>query len=389
MEEPIYAGCTVQVLPQDRVIEAARVAVNEDPRNAPPIAQFATIAGNRDADRLLNPLYIAAMTTKYFGPKPLVLPVYFMDNPDEATRRIILQYANIWSDNGCGISYQETRNQGDSRVRIGRGRRGHFSYLGTDIYLIGVNDITMNLQGFTSQTDPRELMRVIPHEFGHNQGCPHEHAHAAIIARLKKEAVIRETMAQQGWSRQQVEAQVFTPLEQASIMGTKPDDTSIMCYRFEAHLTIDNVPIFGGMAPNANDFDFMRTIYPKAGGGEPLPKPEPPKPVEPPAPKPKPIAGLPRLTYRRWSGLMRYSPSRGPVKFVFTAPKQDAYAIQIQGEGNWIAQATEIKDGAAPVIAKKIGQTDTFLAAFEEGNYILSVRPRAAQRAASFRVRLT
>ena len=195
-------------------------------------------------------------------------------------------------------------------------------------------------------------------------------------------------MRNQGWSRQQVIAQVFTPLEQASIMGTPADETSIMCYRFEDHLTIDGLPILGGMAPNANDFGFMATIYPKEAGVDPSPKPEPPKPVEPPAPKPEPPVDLPKLLLRRWSKLMRYTQKTGPVQFYFEAPKKDAYAVQIQGAGKWVAEVTRLEDGSAPVDAKQIGDSDTFFAAFEEGRHILSVRPKAVHRAASFKVRL-
>lgn len=389
MEASSPVGCTIQTLPRELIIPAARTAVEEDPRNEPAIAQFATVADNDDVDRILTPLHIAAMTTKYFGPKTLVLPVFFMDNPDEAIRKTILQHANIWSDHGCGISYVETRKQGDSRVRIGRGPLGHFSYLGTDIYHIDVNTITMNLQGFTSRTDPRELMRVIPHEFGHTQGCPHEHAQAEIIAKLKREAVIQHYMRTQGWSRQQVIAQIFTPLEQASIMGTPPDVTSIMCYRFEAFLTVDNVPIYGGLEPNESDYAFMAKIYPKTGGGDPLPKP----PVEPPPkPEPKPPVEppdtIPRLMYRRWSKVMQYTQKTGPVQFVFTAPKEDAYAVQVEGAGRWLVEAVPVSSLESAPVNLKEGVGDVFYAAFEPTQYLLSVQPKVVHRTAKFRVRL-
>jgi hypothetical protein len=59
-------------------------------------------------------------------------------------------------------------------------------------------------------------------------------------------------------------AQVLTPLDQASIMGTHPDDTSIMCYQLPGSITRDGRPIPGGSDINATDRAFMEHIYPAA-----------------------------------------------------------------------------------------------------------------------------
>ena len=62
-----------------------------------------------------------------------------------------------------------------------------------------------------------------------------------------------------------VDQQVLTPLDQASIMGTPPDETSIMCYQLPGEITRDGSPITGGIDINQTDYGFAARIYPKPG----------------------------------------------------------------------------------------------------------------------------
>ena len=60
---------------------------------------------------------------------------------------------NAWSQT-AGVSFVETRGVG--KVRISRNQAGYWSYLGTDILHIPTNRPTLNLQGFTMNTDEHE-----------------------------------------------------------------------------------------------------------------------------------------------------------------------------------------------------------------------------------------
>jgi len=88
----------------------------------------------------------------------------------------------------------------------------------------------MNLQGLTMNTPDSEYRRVIRHEAGHTLGFPHEHMRRALVARIDREKAYEWFRRTQGWDRATVDAQVLTPLEEASLMRTPAGQTSIMCY---------------------------------------------------------------------------------------------------------------------------------------------------------------
>ena len=123
----------------------------------------------------------------------------------------------------------------------------------------------MNLQGFTMNTSESEYKRVVRHETGHTLGFPHEHMRRQLIARIDREKAYEYFQRTQGWSRQMVDQQVLTPLDEASLMSTPPDETSIMCYQLPGSITRDGRPIIGGTDINATDFAFAGRIYPKPG----------------------------------------------------------------------------------------------------------------------------
>jgi hypothetical protein len=250
--------CTPKALPKRLVLKAAETARGINPVNAPVFAPLAALGVAVPSD----PLAIAIMTSKYWGATPRRLTVSFMESTPANLRARIVSHMNAWTQAGC-ISFAETQGTGD--VRISRGAGGYWSYLGTDIRLIPRNRQTMNLQGFTMNTPESEYKRVVRHETGHTLGAPHEHMRKALVARIDRAKAYEYFLRTQGWNKQMVDAQVLTPLDEASIMSTPADQTSIMCYQLPGEITRDGRPIVGGSDINATDFAFIGRIYPKPG----------------------------------------------------------------------------------------------------------------------------
>lgn len=251
-------GCAIKALPARLLRKAASNAIRINPANAPMMAPVGA-----DGLGVMNPLSIAVMTTKYWGPQPRRLTVSFMDNASATLRARILSHMNAWSTTGC-ISFVETGGTG--QVRIAFGPTGHWSYLGIDILSIPTNRPTMNLQAFDTETRDSEFYRVVRHETGHTLGFPHEHMRRELVARIDPQKAYAYFWATQRWDRAMVDAQVLTPLGDNSIYGTPPDQESIMCYQLPGSITRDSQPIIGGTDINATDYAFNRLIYPNQSG---------------------------------------------------------------------------------------------------------------------------
>jgi len=251
-------GCILKSLPKRLLVKAAETARRINPVNAPARGLFSSA----DGFQVLDPLQIAVLTSKYWGPQPRRLTVSFMESTPADLKARIISHMNAWTKCG-GISFVGT--DGTGAVRISRGGGGYWSYLGTDIQHIPKNRQTMNLQGFTMSTPESEYKRVVRHETGHTLGFPHEHMRKALVARIDPAKAYQWFLSTYGWDKATVDAQVLTPLDEASLMGTSPDQTSIMCYQLPAAITKDGKPIIGGTDINSTDCGFAGKIYPKAG----------------------------------------------------------------------------------------------------------------------------
>jgi hypothetical protein len=245
------------MLPERLRVEAAQTAVKRNPANG---IGFASITGASMALGI-EPQRISVMVQKYWGPQQRQLTVSFMEQPAADLRRRILSHMNAWSSR-CGISFIETKGVGQVRISL-RGS-GYWSYLGTDILHIPQDRSTMNLQDFSMSTPETEYHRVVRHETGHTLGFPHEHMRQELVARIDPQKAYAYFWRTQGWDKTTVDQQVLTPLDQSSIMGTSPDQTSIMCYQLPAEITKDNEPIIGGLDINQTDYGFAVRIYPKS-----------------------------------------------------------------------------------------------------------------------------
>ena len=249
-------GCIIKPLPTALLIKAAATARAINPANAPVFGPLSAV-GAFDPH---HPLRIAVVTAKYWGAKPRKFSVSFMESTPSDLKKRILSHMNAWTKTGS-ISFALTGGTGD--VRISRGPGGYWSYLGTDILHIQKNRPTMNLEAFTMSTPESEYKRVVRHETGHTLGFPHEHMRKAVVARIDPKKAYKWFLANYGWNKATVDAQVLTPLNEASLMGTPTDQNSIMCYQLPGLITKDGKPIVGGTNIDATDFKFCGTIYPK------------------------------------------------------------------------------------------------------------------------------
>lgn len=193
------------------------------------------------------------------------LTVGFLDNPPADLRAHIVSHMNAWATT-ANVSFVETSDQAQVRIaRIDQGdQNGYWSYLGTDILHISKTEPTMNLEGFTMATSEAEFKRVVRHETGHTLGFPHEHMRRELVALIDREKAIDYFGRTQGWTREEVEQQVLTPIENSSLLGTpRADSNSIMCYEIPGKITKSGDPIAGGVDIDELDHEFAASVYPK------------------------------------------------------------------------------------------------------------------------------
>jgi Astacin (Peptidase family M12A) len=261
-----FIPCTPRRLETRLLLAAARTACEHNPANRP-AAERALVT---------DPQYIALLTTKYWGAGGVKLGVYFMDTQDTTLKNRILAHMNAWGPR-ANVVFQEASAHA-AQVRIARQRGGgYWSYLGTDILHIPYGQPTMNLDSFSNNTPESEYSRVVRHETGHTLGFPHEHMRREIVQRLDPQKTISYFMRTQGWSAQEVQAQVLTPLEDVQLKKTPQADViSIMCYQLPGEITVDGQPIAGGNDIDESDFAFAADVYPRPEA----PPPPPPPPGE-------------------------------------------------------------------------------------------------------------
>jgi hypothetical protein len=252
--------CIPKALSPDRAEKAARRAIQLNPANAAASRQVVrTPSGRRGGPRRL-----ALVIANRWPATGVRLTVSFLDTPPADLRTRIVAHMNAWTKT-ANVSFTETKRGGQVRItRDGGPDGGYWSYVGTEILGLEDDEPTMNLEGFTMGTPESEYRRVVRHEAGHTLGFDHEHMRTALVNKIDRKKAFAFFDRTQGWTRQETEEQVLTPLSAASIMGTRESDPlSIMCYQIPGAITKDGKPIPGGKDINPIDFTFAGAVYPK------------------------------------------------------------------------------------------------------------------------------
>jgi hypothetical protein len=261
--------CLPRILPRARWVEAARVASTVNPANHPPVERLIRVLPGFAP----NPMSISVLTTKYWRGGGVKLKVGFLDNPEAALRRRIIEHMNAWSKT-ANVLFVESKAEPQVRIaRQGGADGGYWSYLGTDILTIAPGQATMNLEAFTMAVEESEFHRVVRHETGHTMGFPHEHMRRELVKKIDPAKAIAFFGQTQGWTPDEVRQQVLTPLEESSLLGTEhADPRSIMCYQIPGTLTRDGNAIVGGLDIDDSDYEFAGKLYPKPRAIPPAPE---------------------------------------------------------------------------------------------------------------------
>lgn len=260
-------SCSIRVLPEEQWESAAAIAADHNPANGPMLQMMRAGAGTG-----LSPAHQAIVSAKYWGARGVNLTVSFLDDPEPDLRTEILKHMNAWATY-ANVQFHEVPSGG--QVRIARFTPapddGFWSFLGTDILSIPLDQPTMNLQDFDLiRTPESEFFRVIRHETGHTLGFPHEHMLDGIIKNIDPNKAIAyfQQKAHGGWKPDVTTAQVLTPLANSALIRTAaPDPTSIMCYQLPAEIMKNNEAVPGGRDINARDGAFAAKLYPKFTAG--------------------------------------------------------------------------------------------------------------------------
>ena len=249
-----HIGCTIKQVPPDKV---RRVGV-----------QGRRAESGQCAQHLIATSRVHADTGKPGGDDPEILGSGRRSAHCRLSRQCVGRVAaphhfaherlGLWAN----VQFAETNT--DPQVRIARTRDdGYWSYLGTDVLSIPDDEPTMNLDSFTMNTADSEFHRVVRHETGHTLGFPHEHMRKEIIDRIDREKAIALFMRTQGWSREEVIAQVLTPFAASALKATAATDVnSIMCYDLPASIMKDGIAVPGGKDIDNLDAAFAAKLYP-------------------------------------------------------------------------------------------------------------------------------
>jgi Astacin (Peptidase family M12A) len=194
------------------------------------------------------------------------LKVLYLDGIAEVQQRVTA-IAKEW-EAVANITF-DVVSGGPSEIRISFAEQGFsWSTVGTDALTVPDTKATMNYGWLTPTTSEREYQRVVRHEFGHALGMIHEHQNPAAAGQIPwDKPKVYAYYAQQGWTKADVDSNIFGVYSEESTNHTTFDPISIMEYAVPDSLTIGSYSIGWNTELSPMDIDFMKRQYPKGSVG--------------------------------------------------------------------------------------------------------------------------
>jgi hypothetical protein len=190
------------------------------------------------------------------------LKVRFIDG-DAAVQAKVQQIAREWES--VANLKLEFVTSGAADIRVSFAEKGFsWSTVGTDALTVGHSEATMNYGWLEPDTDMREYQRVVRHEFGHALGMIHEHQNPAAQGQIPWDKTkVYAYYAQQGWSKDDVDFNIFQVYSEDSTNHTQFDPTSIMEYAIPDALTVGSYAVGWNTEFSQTDLTFMKRQYPR------------------------------------------------------------------------------------------------------------------------------
>lgn len=156
-------------------------------------------------------------------------------------------------------------NSGYAHIRVLlNDRDGHWSYIGSDCDEIPQSHHTMNLDT-TDLTTSVNWSRVVLHEFGHALGLLHEHESPISGILWNKQKMYEEYAKTQGWSKEEIDEQLFSTYDESFTNGTSYDRNSIMHYPISTWQTLNGYSVPWNTNLSTADKSLIAALYPKKG----------------------------------------------------------------------------------------------------------------------------
>lgn len=231
--------CVDLTLPPWMRLEAREIAIRENPENA--------ARG-------------AVPKQKKWAPGR-VLRARFLDGLASVQAKV-REHAMEWTEYAnLGLVFG---NDPNAEIRITFAQEGSWSFIGTDNLSIPSSQATMCFGWLTPSTSDTEYQRVVKHEFGHAIGLIHEHQNPDAKIPWDKPVVYEYYMSTQGWSKEEVDVNLFQTYNAGDTQFSAYDPTSIMHYAIDDKLTVGNFSVGWNTKISPTDIDFIKKVYPGA-----------------------------------------------------------------------------------------------------------------------------
>jgi hypothetical protein len=194
------------------------------------------------------------------------LRVLFLDG-QASVKSKVEQIAKEWEDH-TNLTLDFVAS-GASDIRVSFLQKGFsWSTVGTDAGTVPRTQATMMFGWLEPNTSQREYQRVVRHEFGHALGLIHEHQNPAAVGKIPwDKPKVYAYYAQQGWTKDDVDDNIFDLYDEETTNFTTFDPTSIMQYAVPDSLTVGTFSIGWNTALSQPDREFMHRQYPKGSPG--------------------------------------------------------------------------------------------------------------------------